>query len=80
VTVTVYTKPDCVQCEYTKKELDKKGLSYNVIDVTKDAGARKALEDMNLRTMPVVTVEHGTHKEHWMGFRIDKLRGITQDA
>lgn len=80
MTVTVYTKPDCVQCEYTKKELDKKGLSYNVIDVTKNAGARKALQDMGLSTLPVVTVEQGDRKDSWSGFHIEKLRGITQDA
>ena len=40
MTVTVYTKPACVQCNATYKALDKQGLTYKFIDITEDAPAR----------------------------------------
>ena len=30
--VTVYTKPQCVQCNMTYRALDAKGISYTKID------------------------------------------------
>ncbi len=34
MTITVYTKPACVQCNMTYKALDKEGLAYDVVDIT----------------------------------------------
>ena len=34
--VTVYTKPQCVQCNMTYRALDAKGISYTKIDITED--------------------------------------------
>ncbi|MBU3687408.1 MAG: NrdH-redoxin, partial [Mycobacterium sp.] len=31
MTITVYTKPACVQCNATYKALDKQGLPYEVV-------------------------------------------------
>ena len=40
-TVTVYTKPACVQCNATYKALDKQGVDYAVVDITaQPRGAR----------------------------------------
>lgn len=33
-TVTVYSKPNCVQCTATTRELDKREVSYTVVDLT----------------------------------------------
>ena len=38
--ITVYTKPQCVQCGATIKALDKAGLEYTLVDITADAAAR----------------------------------------
>ncbi len=38
--ITVYTKPACVQCNATYKALDKQGLSYEVVDISQDPEAR----------------------------------------
>ena len=34
--ITVYSKPNCMQCEFTKRWLHNNGLPYTAIDVTKD--------------------------------------------
>ena len=36
MSVTVYTLPNCSQCEATKRLLDKKGVSYTVADLDGD--------------------------------------------
>jgi glutaredoxin-like protein NrdH len=79
MTVTVYSKPDCVQCKYTIKHLEKltsKGVRYKVIDVTQDAEARKVVEATGNTTLPYVVTEHGS----WHGFKIDSLRGLTSQC
>ena len=39
MTVTVYTKPACVQCNATYRALDKKGIAYEVVDMSQDPAA-----------------------------------------
>ena len=34
MTVTVYSKPACVQCNATYKALDKQGIAYETVDIT----------------------------------------------
>ena len=34
MTVTVYTKPACVQCNATYKALDKQGIAYEKVDIS----------------------------------------------
>ena len=68
--ITVYTKPSCPQCNATKNELNKKGLVYSTIDVTKDKAAyTKITEEYGYKSVPVVVTQTG----HWAGFQIDKL-------
>lgn len=80
MTITVYSKPDCVQCTYTKKKLDAKGLRYNEIDVTQDAEGRKAVEDSGKTALPMVVVEHNGHKDVWHGFKDDLIKGLSKDS
>ena len=74
MTVTVYTKPACVQCDATKRALNAAGIPYRTIDLTEDAGAMARVTAWGYRQAPVVEADG----EHWSGFRpdlIDKLRG-----
>ena len=38
-TVTVYSKPSCVQCNATYRALDSKGIDYEVLDLSEDPAA-----------------------------------------
>ena len=40
MTVTVYSKPACVQCTATYRALDAQGIQYEIFDVTADEGPR----------------------------------------
>ena len=39
-TITVYTKPACVQCNATFRALDRRGIKYTKVDITDNEQAR----------------------------------------
>ncbi|WIB65658.1 glutaredoxin-like protein NrdH [Curtobacterium sp. MCBD17_040] len=67
--ITVYTKPSCVQCTATKRDLDNKGIEYDLIDVTVDAEALDFIVGLGYKQAPVVV----TDDDHWSGFNPNKL-------
>jgi glutaredoxin-like protein NrdH len=69
IMVKVYSKPACVQCTATTTEMDRKGISYEVIDITEDDSAFKLVTDLGYKQAPVVIAG----EEHWSGFRPDKI-------
>ena len=73
MTVTVYTKPACVQCNATYKALDKQGIAYDVIDITEVPEARDYVMALGYLQAPVV-VAGG---DHWSGFRPDRIKTLS---
>jgi glutaredoxin-like protein NrdH len=69
---TVYTKPSCVQCDQTKKLLDKNGVEYTTVDITQDQEAYEKIVSMGFLAAPVVV--SGT--ESWAGFQPDRINSI----
>jgi len=55
--IKIYSQPTCPDCNRVKAYLDKKGISYEDINVQKD---KKALEEMarryGIRVTPVVVI------------------------
>lgn len=76
MSVTVYTKPSCVQCNATKRALAKAGLAYREVDLTQDAEALETVKAMGYQAAPVVFAGG----EHWSGFRPDKIKALTAAA
>jgi glutaredoxin-like protein NrdH len=72
MSVTVYTKPACVQCNATYKALDKLGIEYNVVDITLDPEARDYVMALGYLQAPVVVAGDA----HWSGFRPDKIKAL----
>jgi glutaredoxin-like protein NrdH len=72
--VTVYTNPNCVQCEQTKKFLDKEGIEYTVENLQSDENYEKLVEFVNqgFKSAPIVV----TDTETWSGYKPDKLGAI----
>lgn len=73
--VTVYSKPACVQCDSTKRWLDKYGVEYETRDVTVNPDDLAAIKALGYRQAPVVVVSRPeTHVDvHWSGFNPAKL-------
>ena len=70
--VTVYTKPQCVQCNMTYRALDAKGISYTKVDITEDAQALEMVKSLGYMQAPVVIAG----EEHWSGFQPDKINAL----
>lgn len=72
MTITVYSKPNCVQCSATYRALDKAGLSYQTVDISADAEALAQVKSLGYAQAPVVMAG----SEHWAGFRPDKIKAV----
>src|SRR3954452_2082360 len=73
MTVTVYTKPACVQCNATYKALDKQGIAYEKVDISLDSEARDYVMALGYLQAPVVVVGN----DHWSGFRPDRIKALS---
>ncbi|MCF4007417.1 glutaredoxin-like protein NrdH [Corynebacterium uropygiale] len=74
--ITLYTKPACMQCNATKKALDRAGLEYTTVDISLDDEARDYVMALGYLQAPVVEV----NGEHWSGFRPDRIRSLAAQA
>ena len=72
MTITVYSKPRCPQCDATYRALDKQGLDYTSIDVTEDTDALVYIKDLGYQQAPVVIAGDN----HWSGFRPDRIKAV----
>ncbi|MBT0770602.1 glutaredoxin-like protein NrdH [Kineosporia sp. J2-2] len=73
MTITVYSKPSCVQCDATHRALKKTDLDYRVVDITVDLDAREHVLSLGYQQAPVVVAGD----EHWSGYRPDRIRALT---
>lgn len=74
MSITVYTKPSCVQCNATYRALDAKGIKYTPHDLSEDPSALERVKALGYMQAPVVVVEErGVVVDHWSGFRPDKI-------
>lgn len=57
--IIVYSKPNCIQCEMTKKELTKLGADFVVEDLLaeKNAEILAGFKAQGYRNAPIVTIE-----------------------
>lgn len=76
MSITVYSKPNCVQCDATYRALVKNGLEYDVIDITQDEQALATVKALGYQQAPVVFAEG----DHWSGFRPDKIKALARAA
>jgi glutaredoxin-like protein NrdH len=72
MSITVYSKPACVQCDATYRALDRKGVEYTVVDITQDAEALEMVRGLGYLQAPVVVAG----EDHWSGFRPDRISSV----
>ena len=72
MSVTVYSKPACVQCTATYRAMDKKGIRYTVVDVSQDGVALEFVKSLGYLQVPVVVAG----ADHWSGFRPDQINSL----
>lgn len=76
-TLTVYGKPQCVQCDATTRWLTDRGLTFEYIDITTDEAAYAYATSLSsFRQAPIV---HDRATDiTWSGFSPDKLAAATE--
>ena len=52
MSITVYSKPSCVQCDATYRALNKQGLEYEVVDITADPEALESVKALGYQQAP----------------------------
>lgn len=75
-TITIYSKPACVQCNATYKALDKAGLDYTIVDLAEDDDACEYVKALGYLQAPVVV----TDTDHWSGFRPDRIKQLASTS
>ncbi|WP_036504090.1 redoxin NrdH [Nocardia aobensis] len=76
MSITVYTKPACVQCNATYRALDKAGVEYDIVDISENPEARDYVMALGYLQAPVVVAGD----EHWSGFRPDRIKSLVTAA
>lgn len=74
MTITVLSKPSCVQCLATYRALDSRGIEYEIRDITEDEEALKMAKSTGLLQAPVVFAG----EDFWGGFRLDKITELAE--
>ena len=72
MSITVYSKPVCVQCTATYRALDRLGVAYEIVDVSQDGAALEKVRSLGYQQVPVVIAGD----DHWSGFRPDKIGSL----
>ncbi|UUX34445.1 glutaredoxin-like protein NrdH [Fundicoccus culcitae] len=71
--IIVYSKPNCMQCNFTKKFLDQKEINYTDYDVYENEAALNRVKELGFQSLPVIEIEG---EEPFFGFRPDLLEKL----
>ena len=78
MSITVYSKPRCPQCDATYRKLKSLGVPHESVDVTRDEEALALIKSLGYSQAPVVALrgDGGTILETWGGFRPDRIKKV----
>ena len=71
--VTVYTLPACVQCDSTKRMMQRNQIEYEEVDMSQDPVALDMVKTLGYTAAPVVV----SGEDHWSGFRMDRIQSLS---
>lgn len=72
MSVIVYSNPNCVQCEQTKRFLTVKGIEFEAKMIQDSPEVYDLIEEKGYSSAPVVVAG----EDSWSGFRLDKLNAL----
>ena len=70
--ITVYSKPNCVQCDATKRLLNRENIKFTEVDLSTDPKALNLVKALGYNSAPVVIADN----QHWSGYRRDLLQSL----
>lgn len=72
LTVTLWRKPGCVQCDQTEREFNKRGIVYQVKRLDRSPKAVEKFLELGLLSAPIVE----TDDRRWSGFRLNRIQSL----
>ncbi len=72
MSVIIYTLPSCVQCDTTKRMMQKIDIDYQEVDLSADEDAYNMIKALGYTAAPVVFAG----EEHWSGFRPERIQSL----
>ena len=70
--IIVWEKPNCVQCQSTKRVMEKMGIQFKVRRLDRSPKAVERFLELGLTAAPIVE----TDDRRWSGFRLDKIKSL----
>jgi glutaredoxin-like protein NrdH len=70
--ITIYSNPNCVQCETTERYLTNNNIEFKSKLIKDSPEIMPLIEEKGYTTAPIVV----TDTDSWSGFRIEKLYGL----
>lgn len=74
--IIIYTRNDCVQCHATKRAMENRGVTFELVNVDQLPDAAETLRAQGFRQLPVVVAGETS----WSGFRPDMINRLLQQA
>ena len=72
--LTLYSKPNCMQCKFTKEYLLDHNIEFRNVDVSVDLKSLAYIKDeLGYMSLPVIETDTG---DSWFGFRPDLLEEL----
>ena len=78
--LTVYSKPRCKECMYTKMYLEQNKIEYENVDIEANPGAFELIKHYGFTSLPVVVIddEFEDPNKTWMGFQVERLERVME--
>lgn len=70
--IVIWEKPNCVQCDSTKRVMQKMGIQFKVRRLDRSPKAIERFLELGLTAAPIVE----TDDRRWSGFRLDKIKSL----
>ena len=78
--VTIYSKPNCPQCDATKRKFTKEGVAFREVDVSEDKRAfMRVRDEWGYQRVPVIEVRGEGFDVRWDGFRPDRMKAVIDE-
>ena len=72
--ITLWTTKSCVQCESTKKQMNKLGIRYDELALEQHPDRLEDFKALGHLSAPIVQAGDQT----WSGFRFDKIQALAK--
>ena len=77
--LTVYSKPNCIQCEMTKIWLDQNKIQYESVNVYDHPEKLEEIKLNGFQQLQVVTLDE-YFENAWSGFNVDRLEELKESC